>query len=139
VVLTVGGVAGAAEVKVTSYGLLTVAGCAAMILGGMMLVDEGGADVRVPLPVVLPGAIAIALGALALVRLVLGARRLRPTTGVEGMSGRTAVAEGPLDPAGWVQVAGERWRATADRPVAPGEKVKVVAVDGLALRVRRES
>jgi membrane-bound serine protease (ClpP class) len=48
------------------------------------------------------------------------------------------VADGPLDPDGWVLVAGERWRATADRPVAAGERVKVVSVEGLALRVRRE-
>jgi membrane-bound serine protease (ClpP class) len=128
----------AAEVKVTSYGLLTVAGVTAMILGGMMLVDESATAVRVPLSVVLPGALAIALGAAAIVRLVVSARRLQPTTGAEGMSGQTAVAEGPLDPAGWVQVAGERWRATADRPVAPGERVRVVGVEGLALRVRRE-
>ena len=128
----------AAEVKVTSYGLLTVAGCTAMILGGMMLVDSDVPAVRVPLSVVLPGAIGIAVGALALVRMVLNAQRLHPTTGVEGMSGRMAVAEEPLDPAGWVQVAGERWRATADRPVAAGERVQVVAVEGLALRVRRQ-
>jgi membrane-bound serine protease (ClpP class) len=128
----------AAEVKVTSYGLLTVAGCAAMILGGMMLVDSDVPAVRVPLSVVLPGAIGIAVGALALVRMVVSAQRLHPTTGAEGMPGRTAVAEGPLDPVGWVQVAGERWRATADRPVAPGERVQVVSVEGLALRVRRQ-
>ena len=128
----------AAEVKVTSYGLLTLAGCAAMILGGMMLVDSDVPAVRVPLSVVLPGAIGIAVGALALVRMVLNAQRLHPTTGVEGMSGRMAVAEEPLDPVGWVQVAGERWRATADRPVAAGERVQVVAVEGLALRVRRQ-
>ena len=128
----------AAEVKVTSYGLLTVAGCTAMILGGMMLVDSDVPAVRVPLSVVLPGAIGIAVGALALVRMVLNAQRLHPTTGVEGMSGRMAVAEEPLDPVGWVQVAGERWRATADRPVAAGERVQVVAVEGLALRVRRQ-
>jgi membrane-bound ClpP family serine protease len=35
-------------------------------------------------------------------------------------------------------VAGERWRATADGPVAAGERVRVVAVEGLALRVRKE-
>jgi membrane-bound serine protease (ClpP class) len=128
----------AAEVKVTSYGLLTVAGCAAMILGGMMLVDSDTPALRVPLSVILPGALAIALGAAALLRLVVGAQRLRPTTGAEGLAGQTAVADGPLDPAGWVQVAGERWRATADRPVGSGERVKVVAVEGLALRVRRE-
>jgi membrane-bound serine protease (ClpP class) len=128
----------AAEVKVTSYGLLTVAGCTAMILGGMMLVDDEAAAVRVPLSVIVPAAVAVAAGAAALLRLVVGAQRLRPKTGAEGMAGRIAVAEEPLDPAGWVQVAGERWRATSDRPVAAGERVTVVSVEGLALRVRRE-
>jgi membrane-bound ClpP family serine protease len=32
---------------------------------------------------------------------------------------------------------GERWRALAEAPVAPGERVTVTAVDGLTLRVRK--
>jgi membrane-bound ClpP family serine protease len=34
-------------------------------------------------------------------------------------------------------VAGERWRAAADEPIAAGERVTVASVDGLRLRVRK--
>ena len=38
---------------------------------------------------------------------------------------------------GWVIVEGERWRARSDRPLAPGDKVRVVEIDGLVLIVKQ--
>jgi membrane-bound serine protease (ClpP class) len=127
----------AAEVKVTSYGLLTVGGLVAMILGAMMLVDAPIPEMRVPLTTIVPGALVVAAGAFALVRLVVAAQRRRPITGPAGMIGRQGVATAPLDPEGWVLVAGELWRAWSEAVVAAGERVEVLAVDGLRLRVRR--
>jgi membrane-bound serine protease (ClpP class) len=129
----------AAEVKVTSYGLLTVGGLAAMILGAMMLVDAPIPEMRVPLSAVLPGALAVAAGAFLLVRMVLDAQRRQPSTGAAGMIGRQGIAAGPLDPDGWVLVAGERWQASAEAAVSAGDRVEVLAVDGLRLRVRRSA
>jgi membrane-bound serine protease (ClpP class) len=126
----------AAEVKVASYGLLTVGGLAAMILGAMMLVDAPP-ELRISLGTVLPAALVMAAGTFALVRLVVLAQRRRPLTGAEGMRGEWAVVVTPLAPEGWVQVQGEQWRAVADAPVEPGEKVTVTAVEGLKLRVRK--
>lgn len=128
----------AAEIKVASYGLLTVGGLAAMILGAMMLVDAPP-ELRISLRAVLPAALVMAALTLALVRLVVQAQRRRPLTGPEGMRGELAVAVTPLVPEGWVQVQGEVWKAVADAPVAPGEKVTVNAVEGLTLRVRKGS
>jgi membrane-bound serine protease (ClpP class) len=127
----------AAEVKITSYGLLTVGGLVAMILGAMMLVDAPIPEMRVPLSWVLPGALALAGGAFLLVRLVVDAQRRRPVTGPAGMIGQEGVAAEPLDPEGWVLVAGERWQARSEAAVAAGDRVEVLAVDGLRLRVRR--
>ncbi|HEX6739144.1 MAG TPA: NfeD family protein, partial [Vicinamibacteria bacterium] len=127
----------AAEVKVTSYGLLTVGGLTAMILGAMMLVDAPIPEMRVPLSTIIPGALVIAAGAFALVRMVIAAQRRQPTTGTAGMVGQRGVAAVPLDPEGWVLVAGERWRAWSEAVVAAGDHVEVLAVDGLRLRVRR--
>jgi membrane-bound serine protease (ClpP class) len=126
----------AAEVKVASYGLLTVGGLAAMILGAMMLVDAPP-ELRISLGTVLPAALVMAAGTFALVRLVVLAQRRRPLTGAEGMRGELAVVVTPLAPEGWVRVQGEQWRAVADAPVEPGEKVTVTAVEGLKLRVRK--
>jgi membrane-bound serine protease (ClpP class) len=65
------------------------------------------------------------------------AQRRQATTGEAGMLGLQGVAETGLVGAGWIKIAGERWRAVADEPVAPGERVTVTSVDGLTLRVRR--
>jgi membrane-bound serine protease (ClpP class) len=65
------------------------------------------------------------------------AQRRRATTGVAGMLGEIGVAATPLSPLGWVLVHGERWKALADAPVEPGEKVTVTAVEGLTLQVRK--
>ena len=128
----------AAEVKVASYGLLTVSGLAAMILGAMMLVDAPP-ELRIPLRTLLPAALLMAAATFALVRLVVVAQRRPSVTGVEGMVGQPAVAETPLSPAGWALVHGERWKAVADGPVGAGERVTVTAVEGLLLRVRKGS
>lgn len=125
----------AAEIKVTSYGLLTAGGIVAMILGAMMLVDTPFPELRVPLWTVLPTALVTAIWSLLVIRLVLNARRVRVTTGGEGMLGETAVAETDLAPEGWVWLKGARWRAVAEASIAAGQRVRVTAVSGLTLRV----
>lgn len=129
----------AAEVKVTSYGLLTVGGIAAIILGAMMLVDVPVPELQVPLRVVVPGALIVGAWAFALVRMVVSAHRRSVVTGAEGMAGLGGVAASDLGPEGWVVVRGERWHARSEGPVAAGERVRVVSVDGLVLRVQKEA
>jgi membrane-bound serine protease (ClpP class) len=126
----------AAEVKVTSYGLLTVAGLVSMVLGAMMLVDAPP-ELRIGLATLVPGALIMAAGTIALLRLVVQAQRRRATTGAAGMLGAVAVATTALQPRGWVLVRGERWKAMADAPVEQGERVTVTAVEGLTLQVRK--
>jgi len=126
-----------AEIKVTSYGLLTVGGLVAMMLGAMMLVDSPLPELRVDPWKLAPLIVVFAGFTLALVRLVLQAQRRRAATGVEGMVGREGVADTDLDPWGWVLVQGERWRARAGERVARGETVEVLSVKGLELKVRK--
>jgi membrane-bound serine protease (ClpP class) len=128
-----------AEAKVASYGLLTVGGIVAMILGAMMLVDSPAPEMRVPLRVLLPSVAFLAAGTGLLVRLVLQAQRRTPVTGEAGLVGQRGVADTDLRPEGWVKVAGERWRGRAEGDVVVGEPVTVVAVDGLVVRVKKAS
>lgn len=127
-----------AEIKVSSYGLLTVGGIMAMILGAMMLVDASVPEMRVSLRTLLPAVLAMAAWTLTLVTLVVRSQRLRATTGAEGIVGQAAVAETELSPDGWVRVQGERWKATAEAGASAGDRLRVTAVDGLTLRVRKE-
>jgi membrane-bound serine protease (ClpP class) len=127
------------EVKLASYGVLTVGGIVAMILGAMMLVDAEVPEMRVSLRLLVPAALLMAAFSITLVRLVVSAQRLRPTTGAAGLIGQLAVVEDELGPQGWVRVQGERWRAVADGQAHAGDRVRVLAVHGLELRVRKES
>lgn len=127
-----------AEAKVASYGLLTVGGIVAMILGGLMLVESPVPEMRVGLQVLLPATLAVAALAVTLVRLLLRSRRLPVTTGHEGLVGLVGRAETPLDPEGWVLVGGELWRARAGGRVPAGGRVRVTSVEGLTLGVRAE-
>jgi membrane-bound serine protease (ClpP class) len=127
----------AAEVKIPSYGILTVSGLTAMILGAMMLVDEPIPGLRLPLSTLLPAALVMAAATILLVRMVVAAQRRRATTGEAGMVGMAGLAETDLAPEGWVLVRGERWRAIAEERIAPGEKIAVTSIDGLTLKVRK--
>jgi membrane-bound serine protease (ClpP class) len=62
-------------------------------------------------------------------------RRLRVTTGQDGLVGATGVAVEPLAPLGHVQVRGELWEAHAAEDVPSGGRVRVIAVEGLLLEV----
>ncbi len=128
----------ALEVKLTSYGLLTVGGTLSMILGALMLVDTPGTGLRVGLGTLLPAAAAMAAWTILVVRLVLQSQRRRATTGASGMLGQRGVADEALAPRGFVIVSGERWKAESDAPLLRGTALVVTGVDGLLLKVRKE-
>jgi membrane-bound serine protease (ClpP class) len=128
-----------AEVKVASYGLLTLGGLVAMILGAMMLVDSPLPELRVDPWKLAPAILLFAAFTIALVRLVLQAQRRRATTGREGLLGVRGEVVEDLDPEGWVRVQGEIWRARANERVAQGERISVSSVEGLLLRVKKEA
>jgi membrane-bound serine protease (ClpP class) len=57
--------------------------------------------------------------------------------GVDELIGLVGRATSDLAPDGKVFVRGEYWDASADDAIASGQPVKVTAVEGLRLRVRR--
>jgi membrane-bound serine protease (ClpP class) len=81
----------------------------------------------------------VAIAAL-LVRLAVSARRLRPITGEEGMIGAIALSLTSLGPGapGRVPTRGDIWQAVSDESIPERTPVRVVAVDGLTLSVRKE-
>lgn len=125
-----------AEVKVTSYGLLTVGGIVALVLGSLMLFDSPEPALRVSLGLVISVSIAFAAIAVLLASLALRAQGRRPTTGAEGLVGAHARTVSSLSPRGKVFVQGEWWNAVAEAEVPAGVEVEVVAVDGMTLHVR---
>jgi len=124
-----------AEIKVVSYGLLTVAGILSMILGSSMLFKSTDPALQVSWGVIGTTVVLAALAVIAAVVLVVRSHRRQVATGNEGMIGRIAQVRVPLEPRGKVFVHGELWDAESDQPVGVGLEVRVVAVEGMRLRV----
>jgi membrane-bound serine protease (ClpP class) len=66
---------------------------------------------------------------------VVGAMRQPLRSGPEGMIGARGDAVTPLNPTGLVRCQGEVWSATADEAVAPGDRVWVIDVQRLKVRI----
>ena len=125
-----------AEIKVASHGVLAIGGVVAMALGSLMLFDAPELGFRVSWPVIAGTVGALAGGVLVVLAAGVRALRQRPMLEASGLLGRTGVARGALAPEGQVAVQGELWRAIAEgEPVEDGTEVRIVAVDGLTLRV----
>jgi membrane-bound serine protease (ClpP class) len=124
------------DVQAGGLGPWTVIGVVSLIAGSWWL--YGGSSQLRPswwvLLVVMGGFALFMLGGMtAMIR----SRFSTPTIGREGMVGEEGTAEVAVDPEGVVLIRGARWRARTNRatPVAAGDPVRVVSVEGLVLEV----
>jgi membrane-bound serine protease (ClpP class) len=124
------------EIKVVSFGMLTLGGTVCLVIGLMMLVEGPIPELRVPPAVVIPSALIFAGLCAFVVRLVAKAQRSRVVTGVEGLAGKSGTVTEELAPVGKVFLHGELWNATVTTgTVAVGVRVRVVRADDLMLTV----
>jgi membrane-bound serine protease (ClpP class) len=123
------------EIKVTSYGMLSVAGTIALFLGGLMLFKESDYGIRVSLGVLVPAVGAVSVFFAVVAGLAFKAQVAGARTGLHGMIGEIGIVKQAIDPEGKVAVHGELWKARADAALAVGQTVRVVAVDGLTMTV----
>jgi membrane-bound serine protease (ClpP class) len=143
VVLIVAGVGLlAAELYVTSYGLLAASGIAAIAGGAVLLVDPGDltffadASVRVSWGVLLPTILALAAALGLLAWRARRVSRMPPSTGAEGLVGGQAKTLSSIDASGGrVSIGGESWAARSRSPIPAGRDVRVREVHGLELEV----
>lgn len=125
----------AAETQVPSFGMLGVAGIAALVAGGLLLYDTESEVFRVSVPIAAATGVALGSFTLFAASKALAVRRRPARGGAEDLVGAHGTVRVALDPVGQVYVAGALWRARAEGPVARGERVRVEAVDGLTLTV----
>lgn len=123
------------EIKVTSYGLLTLGGIAAMTLGGLLLVKTDAPFMQVSLSFLLPTVVTAAAIMFGMGWLAMKARRRVPVTGKESMVGEIAMARTDVAPHGQVFLHGELWEAVSEQPIKRGDEAEVRSVEGLTLKV----
>ena len=122
-----------AEVKITSYGVLSIGGLVSLTLGSIMLFE----DVKVSLKLVMPTIVLVGGFFIVVSSLAFKAYRSRPRSGLEGLIGEVGLVKERIDHEGLIFVHGEYWRATSREKIEPEEKVEVEAADGLVLKVKR--
>ncbi len=126
-----------AEIKVTSFGLLTVAGIISLILGSLMLFESPQPFMKLSLEVLLPTVIIFTLFVLGTMYYAVVIHKRRPVSGMDGIIDEEGKAISDIDPEGEVFVSGEYWEAIADEPIKKGENIKVVGAKGLKLKVKK--
>jgi membrane-bound serine protease (ClpP class) len=127
------------EVKVTSYGGLTIGGIAALVLGSLMLFDASEPWARVSLSVLIPAVIAFAGFFVLCIWLVIRGHKRPTVSGKEalvGEQGRVVTSIPGGNGHGKIVFHGEMWDAIAKEPIAVDATVVVVDMQGRVAEVR---
>ncbi|MGB9595015.1 MAG: NfeD family protein [Candidatus Poribacteria bacterium] len=128
------------EVKVTSYGALSIGGIIAMILGSLMLIDSSEPYAyifKISYQLILPAVIVTAVFFIFGMVLVARTQKKKVITGREGLIGSIGICSTEINPEGKIFLHGELWNSISDEHIMPKEKVKVVDIDGFTLKVEK--
>ena len=130
------------DIKAPTHGALTVAGVASFIVGGLVLFNSPGVPQfqRVSVPLVIGVGVSIGLLFAGILTYALRAQREPIQTGADRLIGKHGTARSEVGLSGQVQVESELWSAEAAQGsplIGKGDKVEVVEIKGLRLRVRK--
>jgi membrane-bound serine protease (ClpP class) len=127
------------ELKVTSHGVLMLLGLIAFVFGSILVLPRIP-GFRISLYAIGSVTLVWAVMLSAVVGLVLRSRHQPVLMGTQRVAGSSGIAKTNLAPRGVVLVNSEEWDALADAPpIAKGERISVVSVEGLTLHVRKIS
>ncbi|MBW2568403.1 MAG: nodulation protein NfeD [Deltaproteobacteria bacterium] len=124
------------EMKITSYGLLSIAGVVCLFLGSLMLFKNSDTELQLSWSVFLPTVIMVSAFFVFVASLVFKAQTSKPRTGSKGLVGEIGVVKKDIMPEGKVFVHGELWNATSKNQIQKGVKVRVINVVNLVLDVK---
>jgi membrane-bound serine protease (ClpP class) len=127
-----------AEIKITSHGLLAVAGVICMTLGSLMLIESPQPFLRISWQVIAVSVVSTAAFFTFAIAKALMAQRRKPTTGARGLVGESGTVVSRLDNGWKVLVHGELWNAASTETLELGDEVLVTRVDGFKLTVEKE-
>ncbi len=125
------------EVKVVSYGMLSIGGIISMAFGSLMLIDSSEPYLQISRAVI-AATVTVSAGFIMLATgMVIRTQRRPITFGQEGMVGKIGETIEPVHDKGRVFVHGEDWQACSDQPIPAGAQIEVIQVmAGLKLKVK---
>ncbi|MBN1930011.1 MAG: nodulation protein NfeD [Desulfobacterales bacterium] len=125
------------EMKITSYGLLSIAGITSLLLGSLMLFESDTPELKLSWKVLLPTLVMVSGFFVGVAGLVFRSQVSKPRTGAKGLVGEIGLVKKAIIPPteGKVFVHGELWNATSSIALAQGAKVRIIKVKNLILEV----
>ncbi len=124
------------EVKVVSYGMLSIGGIVSMAFGSLMLIDSSEPYLQISNAVIAATVVVSAGFILLATTMVIKTQRRPVSSGQEGMIGEVGEAIESIDTSGKVFVHGEYWQACSDNHIPEGTAIRVVQLlEGLKLKV----
>ncbi len=128
-----------AEINVFSYGLLTLGGVIALLLGSLMLFESPLPFMKLSLWVIMPTILFFTAIVVGVMYLALRIHRRPSTAGIgsEGLIGKKGRAETDISREGKVYIEGEYWDAWSDEEIDAGERIEILAVEGLKIKVKK--
>jgi len=125
------------ELKVTSYGLLTLGGIISMTLGSLMLFDSSVPYLRLSYSLIFTAVGLMSSFFIIIVFLVIRSQARKPVTGNEGLINMMGEASTDIFETGKVFVHGEYWNARSIAQINKGDRIKVVQVNSMLLTVEK--
>jgi membrane-bound serine protease (ClpP class) len=123
-----------AEAFVPSFGALGFGGVVAFAVGSVILLDEE--NLSVSLPLIGGTALISAVFFLWVMSMFIRMRKKKYVSGAEEMIGAQGEALEDFDKSGRIRVHSELWTGVADKPVSKGQRVEVLSMDGLKLKIK---
>ena len=124
-----------AEAVVPSFGALGIGGLIAFIIGSVILIDTDVPGYGISPELIGAFSLTSAAFFIFVVGMAVKARRRPVVSGREEMIGARGLVLDDFDKTGRIRVHGEVWNASSNTPLRNGQQVRVVAIDGLTLRV----
>ena len=125
-----------AEAFVPSFGALGFGGVIAFVIGSIILFDEEGTGYAVSLPLIFALSFITAVFFLFIIGAAIKARERPVVSGQEELLHASGEVLDDFEGRGRIRIHGEIWLAESATPLRQGDRVQVVAVDGLVLKVQ---
>ena len=124
------------EVFVVGFGVLGVGGVLSFAMGSLLLFDANTLGNSVSIPLIIAFSLASLAFFILVIRLFVSARDSKVVSGVEEMVGLHAEVIDVRDEGYRVECHSEVWNAVSEEKLTIGQRVEVLAISGLELKVK---
>ena len=124
-----------AEAFVPSFGALGLGGIVAFVIGSVILIDTDVPGFAIARSLIAGIALVGSLTLFGIIYFAVSIRKRPVVSGIEEMRNAVGEAREDFDRQGSIFIHGELWNARSDVSVSKGQKLRVLEIDGLSLKV----